>query len=433
MTPRGAVQRNKSTHRVLFIAALAAITTALIIPINLYAQEDNSSPRPSDLQAVEQDLKREQAARDSATKQAERAASEAATLQSDMIDAARQIQDRERTLTDLEAQLTDLEEQRAEMSTTLIKKDAQMREVLLALERLAVRPTDALLLQPLRPSDAIRSGLVLSAAIPALTENAARLQIELEALYATRTAIIDRRSTLAIEALSLIEDQTRLERLHTEKASLQKGLERQATDAEKRVAALAREANDLRDLLDRVIADRRRQDAEEADRAARDAPILTPPDGAAPTPDIVAARRPEPPIAARSFSKARGTLPFPVEGRLSQRYGENTESDGLAKGIVITTRTAAQVVSPFDGVVAFAGTFRGYGQLLILEHSEGYHTLLAGMSHLDGAVGQTVLAGEPVGVMAPEGVPSLYVEMRRGGQPINPLPWLATQTNENHG
>jgi septal ring factor EnvC (AmiA/AmiB activator) len=126
-------------------------------------------------------------------------------------------------------------------------------------------------------------------------------------------------------------------------------------------------------------------------------------------------------------------LSFPAEGRLSQRYGEGTESEGLAKGIVITTRTAAQVVSPFDGVVAFAGPFRGYGQLLILEHSEGYHTLLAGMSRLDGAVGQRVLAGEPVGVMSPEGDPSLYVELRRDGQPINPLPWLATRTNEKSG
>ncbi|NKB43531.1 MAG: peptidoglycan DD-metalloendopeptidase family protein [Alphaproteobacteria bacterium] len=433
MIPRGTVRPSNPTYRALFIAASIASTATFFNLPTVLAQDDTGAPQPSDLQAVEQDLKREQATKDSATKQAERAATDAAKLQSDMIGAARSIQERERALTDLEAQLVTLEEQRAEMAATLIKKDTQMREVLLALERLAVRPTDALLLQPLRPSDAIRSGLVLSAAIPALTKNAAQLQIELETLYATRTAIVDRRSTLALEALSLIDDQTRLERLYTEKASLQRGFERQATDAEKRIEALAREANDLRDLLDRVIAERKRQDAEEAERAAREAPILTPPDGAAPTPDIVAARRPSPPVAARSFSKARGTLPFPAEGRLSQRYGENTDGDGLAKGIVITTRTAAQVVSPFDGVVAFSGPFRGYGQLLILEHSEGYHTLLAGMSRLDGAVGQRVLAGEPVGVMSPEGDPSLYVELRRDGQPINPLPWLATRTNEKSG
>ena len=91
------------------------------------------------------------------------------------------------------------------------------------------------------------------------------------------------------------------------------------------------------------------------------------------------------------------------------------------------------MIAPFDGVVAFSGPFRGYGQLLILEHSEGYHTLLAGMTRLDSDVGQRVLAGEPVGVMSPDGDPSLYVELRRNGQPINPLPWLAARTNENRG
>jgi septal ring factor EnvC (AmiA/AmiB activator) len=142
-------------------------------------------------------------------------------------------------------------------------------------------------------------------------------------------------------------------------------------------------------------------------------------------------------------------MPFPVAGSLATRYGEAAGSaedpSSRAKGITITTRGGAQVVAPFDGVVAFAGPFRGYGQLLIIEHSEGYHTLLAGMGHIDAVVGARVLAGEPVGVMenAPEksgetageraGSPSLYVELRRDGQPINPLPWLASAAGKKSG
>ena len=91
------------------------------------------------------------------------------------------------------------------------------------------------------------------------------------------------------------------------------------------------------------------------------------------------------------------------------------------------------MVAPFDGTVAFAGPFRGYGQLLIIEHSEGYHTLLAGMGRIDTVVGSRVLAGEPVGVMDNEGAPSLYVELRRDGQPINPLPWLADRAGKSSG
>ncbi|MBI3444037.1 MAG: peptidoglycan DD-metalloendopeptidase family protein, partial [Magnetospirillum sp.] len=98
------------------------------------------------------------------------------------------------------------------------------------------------------------------------------------------------------------------------------------------------------------------------------------------------------------------------------------------------TRKAAQVIAPFDGHVAFAGPFRGYGLLLIIEHSEGYHTLLAGMSQIDCAVGQKLLAGEPVGIMGQDdSKPNLYVELRRNGQPVNPLPWLMAQKNKASG
>ena len=87
----------------------------------------------------------------------------------------------------------------------------------------------------------------------------------------------------------------------------------------------------------------------------------------------------------------------------------------------------AQVIAPHNGKVVFAGNFRGYGQLLIIDHGEGYHTLLAGMVRIDGTMGQYVLSGEPVGVMGTpkDGKPSLYIELRRNSQPINPIPWLA--------
>lgn len=402
-----------------------------------FSQDESALPNAADLQAVERDIARERAAQEDAQQRAARIAEEENALRDRMISAAQRVQDRERTLIELEEQLDVLETRRAALAETLQDKDAQMRDVVMALQRLAVRPTDALLLQPLRPADAIRSGLVLSAAIPALTETADVLRADLDALYRTRTEIIERRSDVAANAIALIEDQSKLEALYAEKEELRVGFEQKATAAAQRMAELSKEADDLRDLLNKVIADRKRQAEEEAkqeaERAAQEPVTLTPPDGAAPSPDMVKARRPVPPVQARSFTQARGTLPFPVMGQLTQRYGEETEGDVRAKGIVIKTRTDAQVVSPFDAVVAFSGPFRGYGQLLILEHSEGYHTLLAGMDRLDGTVGQRVLAGEPVGVMASRGLPSLYVELRRDGQPINPLPWLASNNNEIRG
>ena len=114
-------------------------------------------------------------------------------------------------------------------------------------------------------------------------------------------------------------------------------------------------------------------------------------------------------------------------GHISGRYGETVRRGVTRKGLTIETRDSAQVIAPYDGKVVFAGNFRGYGQLLIIDHGEGYHSLLAGMSRIDGIMGQYLLSGEPVGVMGSqiESKPALYIELRRNGQPINPVPWLA--------
>lgn len=142
-----------------------------------------------------------------------------------------------------------------------------------------------------------------------------------------------------------------------------------------------------------------------------------------------------PPQKAEPITNARGRLAMPSQGQIVERYGQRTKAGQTSKGLRIQTRPDALVVATYDGRVAFAGPFRGYGLILIIEHGEGYHTLLAGLSEIYGTVGQKLLAGEPIGKMDPAGSanPVLYVELRRQGQPINPLPWLASRSNKVHG
>lgn len=137
----------------------------------------------------------------------------------------------------------------------------------------------------------------------------------------------------------------------------------------------------------------------------------------------------------KDIRSARGYFIIPARGNLVQRFAENTSSGLAAKGISIETRLGAQVVAPFGGKIAFAGPFRNYGQILIIAHGEGYHTLLAGLGHIHARLGQKVLAGEPLGVMAADGGvrPRLYVELRQKGHPINPLPWLAADGGATRG
>ena len=126
---------------------------------------------------------------------------------------------------------------------------------------------------------------------------------------------------------------------------------------------------------------------------------------------------------------------MPARGRVVRRYGQSGGTEGTAKGISIKARNGAQVVAPYDGQVVYAGPFRRYGQILIIEHGGRYHTLLAGLDRIDAVVGQWLLAGEPVGTLgSPQnGNPELYFELRRAGEPINPLPWLATTGDKVRG
>lgn len=143
------------------------------------------------------------------------------------------------------------------------------------------------------------------------------------------------------------------------------------------------------------------------------------------------------------FSDARGKLPLPAQGRRALGFGEKTQFGGQSKGIVIETRYSAQVTSPCDGWVVYAGEFRSYGQLLIINAGDGYHVLLAGLSQIDVQPGQFVLTAEPVGTMSggqknsssatPVSGPVLYVELRKDGRPIDPDPWWASGQQKVQG
>ena len=461
--------------RVLIGAVIAAMILDLPI-VSVVAQEPASAAKQ--LQELEKTLEQSHAERKRVTSRASKIERDLASIRADMITTAKDIQNQEHSLTVLENRIVGLESEAKALTETLGRRDAQMGRVLLALERLALRPQDALTLNPLAPDDAVRSAILLRAAVPHIKNSAAELQTELADLYRVRRKIVDQKERAAGDAAALLNKRKHLDSLAREKETQQAALISRRTALDRRVAEMAREAKDLRELFEKLAVEKKRREAEErirqeqerklaAERAAvkkqarsqteEERIVLLPPADMRGKPaggdeTLVAALPPDPKaraetaarqarlreqVGTRSFAKARGTMPFPVAGEVTERYGETASAADAgslrARGITIHGRSSAQVVVPFDGIVAFAGPFRGYGQLLIIEHSEGYHTLLAGLARIDSAVGQLVLAGEPVGVMENTGATSLYVELRRDGQPINPLPWLASRTEKSSG
>ena len=125
---------------------------------------------------------------------------------------------------------------------------------------------------------------------------------------------------------------------------------------------------------------------------------------------------------------------LPVEGAIVRGYVANAE-DLLGRGLTIAGAPGRPVVAPSAGRVAFSGSFKRYGRLLIIDHGGEYHTLIAGLAELHAREGEIVEAGQIVGRLAKGGNtnPRLYLELRLRGRPINPLPWLAASADKVRG
>jgi len=347
-----------------------------------------------------------------------------ANLRRGLIDAAASAQRQEEAVSSLERRLAALRREETAKAADLARRWAELAATLGALERLSLQPPETLIASPGSGIDTARSSLLLGAVVPSLEAQARDLRRDLAALAELRAEITSHRAELAAANQVLTKERLALDRLLKRKAGLQARAEAESSRERTRLERMAEEADSLRALIAQLEAERRAREQARPPAAAAAAVALTPP------PLEPRLAPPEQP-----FSAARGALPLPARGRIVRRFGERGDYGLPAQGITIATRPQAQVIAPYDGRVAFAGPFRGYGQLLIIEHGEGYHTLVSGLSRIDGVVGQWLLAGEPIGQMGDDagGGASLYIELRRNGEAINPLPWLAASETEVSG
>jgi len=417
--------------------ATAAFFAAAILlcPVSRAAE----SPEKQ-LKSIEQRLDESREKEAQYESQAAALAAETARLREESIAAAKAAQEHEAALSSLEDQLAVLDEEEKRKLAEIKRHRAQERDLLMALQRLARNPPEGLALAPGDPLDAVHSAILMGSAVPRLETEARQLRAEVATVADLRRRIADAREHHRAERLALDQDQTRLTALIARKAALQDLAQQGIDEMRQRQLQLAAQASDLQQLIQRLETERKQREAEaqrrreeearhaEAQRLAHRAPRPEPRETAPAPAD------PSKPEVIRPFAKAKGTLVVPVSGPLLRRFGETDELGVTSKGMTYETREGAQVVAPFDGRVLFAGPFRGYGQILIIEHGDGYHSLLAGLERVEGPVGQWLVAGEPAGTMpAGEKKPHLYLELRHDGQPINPLPWLATHDEKVSG
>ncbi|MEQ8480141.1 MAG: peptidoglycan DD-metalloendopeptidase family protein [Hoeflea sp.] len=337
-----------------------------------------------------------------------------------------------------EAAMAGLSERQAAVRLSLVSRRAVLAEVLAALQRIGRDPPPALLVSPEDALSSVRSAILLGAVVPEIRAETEALAADLKELAALRQAIALERTALAAALEENAEEERRLAELATEKAALQaesqRRLEREreraealtvrSSELESVIASLAGEIGELRRAAEAARlaeAERQRRIAERLERARAFAAA------AVPDKNRIA--------SAYVFSKLTGTLSRPVSGEPLRFFGADDGAGHTLTGEVVEASRGDIVRAPVDAWVSYAGPFRSYGQVVILDAGERHHLVLAGMEKIQVEAGQFVLSGEPLATMGETRFagsaaltlaserPTLYIEFRKDGQPVDPRAW----------
>jgi septal ring factor EnvC (AmiA/AmiB activator) len=346
-----------------------------------------------------------EAAARAATEAADKTAREAAAL-------AARIQQSEAEIAAAEGRLALINSQRR----VLMKRLAQRREPLVrltgALQNFARRPLALSVLKPGSLQETVYLRAMLETTMPQVRQRTAALRTEVDRGRKLEAA--------AVQALAALESQqdtldTRRDRLAAVETRQRLESRRRSGEAARetdRALALAEEARDLGGLVDRLAQAGSLRD----ELAALPGPILRPAMPASSTVAAVIPRR-------AGIGSPPDGLQLPVAGRTIAGFGSLTENGVPAEGVTIAPRGGAQVVAPAAGRVAFAGPYRGFGRIIIIEHGGGWTSLVTGLARTDVEVGEEIVAGAPLGVAGPSR-PQVTLELRKDGQPVNPLDFI---------
>ncbi|GLU28548.1 murein hydrolase activator EnvC [Brucella sp. NBRC 12950] len=354
-----------------------------------------------------------------------------ATITAALIQSAKTDKKLQQDIADSADKLVSLREQEDGIRNSLRARRSVLAEVLAALQRMGLNPPPAILVRPDDALASVRSAVLLGAVVPEMREQVEELTGDLKDMQRVVASIAQEQDKLKETRTAQAEEQKRQSLLLEEKKKLQAQSEQEIAAQRKRSEELADRAGSLKELIDGLDEQMAgvRDAAEAARKAEADRLAKAQEKAGEATPDENRLH------AQIDFASLQGKLGLPAAGKTLRHFNEKDGVGGNMMGQVVETLPAATITSPSDGVVLYAGTFRSYGQLLILDAGGGYHIVMAGMGRIDVAQGQFVLAGEPVGAMGEKllasvapievgnGAPLLYIEFRKDGKPVDPAPW----------
>lgn len=383
----------------------------------------SQSVDPERLDELSERTAAEKAKEDAIRKDREAVAGELGRLKKSLTKIATEAGAYERQGQEIERRLTALQTEEDNLKSAIYGDRQTLMKLLAALQRVENNPPPALAVSPSDAADAARAGRLMSNLSADLKMRGDALSLKLEDLSAVRSSIKAEQTTLEETEAKLETRRQFIKSKVNEKSKLERTLSQDQALARRRVAALAAEADTLRDLI---------QQFEQSTRTVT--PRLKPKKGAPPPRTPRTSRRTSIPAAPlklprgiKPFSTAKGNVTAPVTGRISKTYTV------ARKGLTVATREKAQVISPYAGRVEFSGPFKNYDNVVILNVGDGYFILLTGLGEIYVESKEMVTAGEPLGLMPfnAQATPELYIELRKGGQTINPTPWFGTAFARN--
>lgn len=362
-----------------------------------------------------------------------------AALNKALIEATAATQAVEGRIGGLEQRLSLLQSSEAAIRRSLESRRGLIGEVLAALQRIGRRPPPAVLVRPEDILEAVRASMLLGAVVPDLRQEIAILGTDLGELVRLRGGIAGERKAISGELERLAGERQRLAALIEARREREAGAAQDVAAERALGEELAAQARTLRQFVARIekevtVASR----AADAARLALEAETREQRQRMS----ALAFRDPARLAPKIAFTDAKGLLPLPATGSQLRGFGESDGVGGASRGISLATRPNAIVSSPSDAWVVYAGPFRSFGQLLILNAGGGYYLLLAGMQRIDVSLNQFVLLGEPVAVMGEtaeaaatlvgsgSGEPVLFIEFRKDGVSIDPAPWWMKPQSE---
>jgi septal ring factor EnvC (AmiA/AmiB activator) len=392
-----------------------ALTGAGVWPVR--AQEGREQ---QNLGEIERLIQSSQGRQHEISAEIEAIAKEAESISARLIAIANGIQVRERAIISAEQRIAELAAEETRITADLAAKEDVLSELLAGLQRLERNPPPALVVEPGDILSALRGAMLLGTVVPELRQEATLLAEQLDRLKTVRTATEVEQQGIGENIARLTAAQTELSGLQQRKSALIAAASARLSAERVRAAQLAAKAKTLQQLAQSLAAERERKNQEElaeadSQKRRQEASLLKP---------------------RTAFDDNRGRLDYPTQGQIIRKFGEDDGFGGKAKGVFIATRSGAQVVTPADAHVEFAGPFRSYGELLILDTGDGYHLLLAGLGKVSIGTGEFVRAGEPVGLMGANAAPGnlsgdrlqetrpvLYIEFRKSGEAIDSSSW----------